>query len=127
MTGMNEADPSILVGRTIFLVEDQAIIALELQYELESAGARVIGPAHTLEKAEGFARRGRIDAAILDMDLRGEDSDPVAEILTQRNIPFLIHTGHGEETDLDARYPGVPVLVKPVRSRQLLRILAGLL
>lgn len=117
-----------LLGRRVLVVEDEALLALELQFAFEDEGAEVIGPALSLMKAlEIVAQARTIDAAVLDVDLAGEDVYPIAEILLQRNVPFLFHTAHGSRSELTQMFPGAVTLTKPtlpeVLTEQLLRLI----
>jgi DNA-binding response OmpR family regulator len=124
---VREADPSLLKGETVLVVEDEALVGMELQFELQKAGASVIGPIASLEEAVSVAGDQTFAVAILDIDLRGQDVFPAADELRRRSIPFLFHTGHGRKLELTAGYPGVPVCKKPMNMGRLLRVLAGLL
>jgi CheY-like chemotaxis protein len=124
---IKEADPDLLQGQKILLVEDEALVGMDLQMQLEMAGAETIGPIPSLEEAVSAATEGMFAAAILDIDLRGKDVFPAADQLKRRGIPFVFHTGHGRRTELTDDYPSVPVCKKPVNGDKLLRVLAGLL
>lgn len=125
------SDPAFLplAGRSILLVEDELVVAMDLQYALEDVGAKVIGPFDRLPKAESAVNDATlsVDAAILDLDLHGAETFPVAEALEARGIPFVLHTGHGEVDVLNARFPNAPVCRKPSMNDDLLRALSGLL
>lgn len=120
-------DPARLMRRRVLLVEDEALVAMDLQRTLEAVGALVIGPIATLPKAEAASQTETLDAAVLDIDLRGRDVFPAADRLADRGIPFLFHTGHGRRYDLAGRYPGVLVVKKPADPDHLVRVLASLL
>ncbi len=110
-----------LSGKIILLVEDEAMLAMELQFALEDAGAEVVGPALSLGSALGLvAQPVEIDAAILDVDIGGVDVFPVAQALELRGIPFVFHTGHGERLQLNTMFPAAPVITKPVPSDKLI-------
>lgn len=108
-----------LSGRRILLVEDEFLIALDIEMELAGAGADVVC-AGRLEEAEALSRDTACDAAILDLDLHGRDSFPVADRLEARGIPFLFHTGHGVRANLTARYPSAVICNKPCSSSELI-------
>lgn len=76
-----------LAGEQILVVEDEAIVAMLLENILEDIGCTPVGPALTLEQAHTLsAAEGRLDAAILDVNLRGERVYPVAEVLRGRGM-----------------------------------------
>ena len=105
------------------------LVAMEIEHALQEAGARVIGPAGRLADALKIAAdpNKEMDAAILDVDLHGQDVFPVADALKARRVPFLFHTGHGTKTGLQDRYSGAIVCNKPVLSERLVAVLAGIL
>lgn len=103
-----------LLGKRVLIVEDEALLAFELQLAFEDEGAEVIGPAMSLMAAlETVAHARDIDLAVLDVDLAGEDVFPIAEMLLQRGTPFLFHTGHGSRSQLTQLFPGTITLMKP--------------
>jgi CheY-like chemotaxis protein len=110
----------------ILIVEDQAIIALDLESAVEESNGQVIGPASTVREALKLLHTNRVDAAILDANLPDGDVTPVAEELIAAGIPFLINTGVAVPLQL-RRYPGLPVFRKPTPPSRLIRELAALL
>ena len=123
-----EGTPTSLAGRRVLLVEDELMLALDVEIALTEEGAEVIGPIDDL--AVGLALLDRepvLDAAVLDIDLHGEDVFPLAERLRARGVPFLFHTGHGDRTALARHFAGVPVCTKPVLSERLVDAVKGLL
>lgn len=109
---------------SILIVEDEALIAAMLQDMLEDLGARVIGPAYTLEIGCELARTAACDAALLDVSIRGETVAPVAKILAGRGVPFILATGYGGE--LANAWPGAPVIEKPYSTNDLGRALTSI-
>ncbi|MFD2236725.1 response regulator [Aureimonas populi] len=114
-----------LAGRQILLVEDEFMIAMDIEAELVEAGAQVVC-AGRLEEAEKLAQTVSCHAAILDLDLHGKTSFPVADRLEERGIPFLFHTGHGVRENLKTRYPHTLVCNKPCDISDLVRSLGEL-
>jgi DNA-binding response OmpR family regulator len=112
----------------ILIVEDEFLIAMELDITLTSAGYQVLGPARNVSAALGLLRTERPDAAVLDVNLAGEWVTPVAEVLRAMFVPFILASGYGA-ADLQAE----PVLRdavnvgKPSRSELLLKELRDLL
>lgn len=114
-----------LEGRRILVLEDEYLIALDMSATLESCGADVVGPFARIEEALGWIERGEaLDAAILDLDLRGGRSYPVADALDRRGIPFVFTTGFSVEA-IDAAYRHHPRCTKPVDRRALMQALAA--
>lgn len=101
----------------ILIVEDEAIIALDLAMMVEDHGAVVDGPYGSVDKAKAHA--GDIDVAILDVDLTGETVFPVADKLSEAGVPFLFHTGRKDCDILRRKYDGAPVLQKPALEEEI--------
>jgi DNA-binding response OmpR family regulator len=107
-----------LAGRRILIVEDEYYLADDLVRALRDEGAEVAGPVGTLAEAERLVAEGRIDCAILDINLRGEMAFPVADRLGEAGIPFLIASGYSRD-HLPERFGAVPHLHKPFDPAQL--------
>ena len=84
-----------LTGLRVLLVEDQMIVAMEIESLLQGFGCVVVGPVTALEPALRLAREGALDAAILDVNLDGEKVWPVVYALQARSIPLILSTGYG--------------------------------
>jgi CheY-like chemotaxis protein len=106
----------------ILIVEDETMIAMMVEDFLMDLGWNVMGLAGTLDRALAMARDADIDAALLDVNLNGQDSFAAAEILSNRHIPFVFTTGYGSD-GLSDRYRGVPTLTKPYQRDDLERAL----
>lgn len=85
-----------LQGKRILVVEDEAIVALMVEDILGDCGATVVGSARTIEEGMAMATREDLDAAVLDVNVRGLRIDPIVEVLTARGIPFLLATGYSK-------------------------------
>ncbi len=110
-----------LLGKRVLIVEDEAMVALELRYTFEDEGAQVIGPAQSLMKALELVTHERgIDLALLDVDLAGDNVYPVAELLRQRGVPFAFHTGHASRSEMGALFPGTTTFIKPTLPETLI-------
>lgn len=110
-----------LKGMRILVVEDEAMIAMALECTLEGFGCEVVGPATCLDDAIVLARDQTMDGAILDVNLAGKKVFPVAEILAERNIPFVFTTGYGSAGVREINQDR-PVLQKPYQARSLAAI-----
>jgi CheY-like chemotaxis protein len=102
----------------VMIVEDETIIAMLLEEMLQDLGYEVAASIQGLSEATSAARSVAIDLAVLDINLAGVASFPVAEILRDRRIPFVFATGYGPGV-LEGRFPGVPVVTKPFAAVQL--------
>jgi two-component sensor histidine kinase/CheY-like chemotaxis protein len=111
--------------RRILVVEDEEVVALELSAELSRMGWAIVGPAATLAEAQTLLAKG-VDAAVLDVNLRGRPIYPVAQALEDRDVPFVFCTGY-ELVDPEGRFPDVPVIRKPVHPAAVSAALSDLL
>ena len=118
--------PASLKGFRVLIVEDAVLLALELETGLSEAGAQVIGPAYELEEAMALLDQP-IDAAVLDANLNGRSVTPVAEVLYQRQVPFVFATGYGETGGAPGGFEAAPVIRKPYDVTQVAAAVAELL
>lgn len=107
-----------LHGKRVLVVEDEAIVCMMIEDFLNDIGCRVVATAGTLEEALATSTAADLDVAILDVNLAGKLSYPVATVLTSRRIPFLFATGYGV-AGLPADLKDVPILCKPFVLEQL--------
>jgi CheY-like chemotaxis protein len=118
-----EAD---IFGKVFLVVEDEYLVAADILDVLGRAGADVIGPVSSLEGAlKLVGEAGRIDAAILDIHLRGAEVYPVADALEVRHVPFAFLTAY-DRGDLPERFRKAPFLQKPADPDELLQLLSQL-
>jgi CheY-like chemotaxis protein len=115
---MPSRDSRRLRDTKILLVEDFYLIACEIADALRALGATVVGPASTLEAAMDFASNATLDGAVLDINMKGLMSFPVASMLAQRRIPFMFVTGY-PEIALPVELRSVPRLMKPFDEGEL--------
>ena len=111
----------MLSGASVLIVEDNAILALDMITTLGNAGAAIVGPAHTLEHAVALAKTEPISCGILDVSLRNEAVFPAAELLRNRGVPIVFYTGHGDAEGLRRDWPEAKVLSKPAPPKLLLQ------
>jgi DNA-binding response OmpR family regulator len=115
-----------LSGRRILVVEDEYLIAIEMERWLQEAGAEVAGPVPDTKRALALIETEPLDAAVLDVHLNGEPVYPVADRLTERGVPYLFATGEiriAEGSD----YRSHAVLGKPVLDSELLQAVGRLI
>jgi CheY-like chemotaxis protein len=118
---------SSLAGRHVLVVEDEAIISMMVEDALADAGARIIGPASSVEKALALIARGEvIDAAAMDMNLNGHLATPVAHALAARNIPVVMLTGY-DRAGVPEELRSLPLVPKPFSPERLVAAIAELL
>ncbi len=115
-----EAD---LTGKRLLLVEDSMMIALDAQRMLSESGLDVEIAGNVADAVRALSVSA-FDAAILDVNLAGEDSFPVADALTTTRTPFVFATGYGESLTIPGRFAGAAVIAKPYDGRGLRRALA---
>jgi CheY-like chemotaxis protein len=114
---------SAIAGKRILVVEDEFLVSAMIVDMLDELGAQVVGPAATIAAGLSLAEEAEIDAAVLDVNVRGSRIDPVADALSARNIPFVFGTGYrdlGWATD-------APMLEKPYTNSALEAALARVL
>ncbi len=112
----------ILAGRKILLVEDQLIIAMDMEWALKRCGCEVTGPVGRLKPALELASRENFDFALLDVNLFGEWVFPVAEKLESLGIPFLLATGYGLSAVPEGR-TNWRVVAKPYDAEQVVDLI----
>ena len=105
----------------VLVVEDDALLAMELEQTVQAFGYKVIGPARSLAEAVQLAAgEPRPDAAVLDVNLAGDMVFPAADIFATRGVPVLFATGHGSATTLAGRnVKAITVLRKPYPAKLL--------
>lgn len=122
---IRSAEPAAL-GKTVLIVEDEPLIALELKEILSDSGYAVWGPANSVASATALLTESDPDCAVLDVHLGGETSEAVAQRLQAAGTPFVILSGYSTE-QLPSAYRGAPSLSKPLEPRQLLAELRKML
>ena len=122
------SSPQAGLAHLILVVEDEIFIALDLAATLEDGGHRVLGPAPTVAGALKLLGGQRPDAAVLDVNLKGEMVTPVARLLRQMGVPFVLASAYGcTELPDDEALAGAPFLGKPTASARLLAVVGEML
>ena len=103
----------------ILIVEDEAIVALEIAEILKEGGFCAVGPACSVAQALELLKANGCDAAVLDINLGKETSEAVAMALTQLNTPFVTVSGYSK-AQKPAAFADAPALTKPVRPDRLI-------
>jgi PAS domain S-box-containing protein len=110
----------------ILIVEDEAVVALQVKHDLEAAGHKVVAMATNLVQGMQLAASSEIDVAFLDVRLGDDLSTAVAENLLKRGIPFAFGTGFEDDSILPGHLRGIPRLVKPYETDGVSRLLTSL-
>ncbi|TIV61321.1 response regulator [Mesorhizobium sp.] len=113
--------------KTVLIVEDEFLIAMDLKSMLERRGWRVIGPVASVTAAALLLERERPSVALLDVNLGNELATPVAEQLTSLDIPFAVASAYDRpELVAGEVLAGAPNVGKPAQERRLLAVLGEL-
>jgi CheY-like chemotaxis protein len=119
MSGADNAGET-LRGLRILLVEDDPLIRLDLEASLEEFGA-IVTAASNVTAALAALAVAMPDFAVLDFELGAETSESIAEVVQDRNVPFLYLSGYSEHDERFSRWPGVRVLAKPLSAARIAR------
>lgn len=116
----------LLTDKQVLVVEDEMLVAMQIEDMLGDLGCASITLAASVEAALNSVSANTFDLATLDLNLNGTKSYAVAEALQARHIPFAFSTGYGAQA-VDDEYRVHPVLAKPYTSSQLEKVICGLL
>jgi CheY-like chemotaxis protein len=108
-----------LEGKRILVIEDEPLVSMDIESNLTNAGCEIVGPAATLDRAKSLVESEDFDAALVDVNLKGQPVDELATLLTKKNRPFAFVTGYGREA-LPSGFRGAVILGKPFSADQLL-------
>ena len=111
-----------LHGQSVLVVEDDYLLANDLERALTRAGCRIVGPVATVGDAMRLIERVPIDLAILDVNLDGDTVYPVADALVARQIAYVFATGY-DTSALPRRHAGAPYCTKPVGLTEIVETL----
>jgi CheY-like chemotaxis protein len=120
------SNDGILAGWNILLIEDDYLVGLTILELLQEEGATVLGPVGSVDQALLFIaeQAGKVDRVVLDLNLHGEKSYPVADALARSKIPFVFTTGYDVDA-LEVAYRGYPRCLKPITSAALIAALGS--
>jgi DNA-binding response OmpR family regulator len=124
---MNEPLEQESERRSVLVVEDEPLIAMELRKVLREAGFRVLGPVPSVNRALDLLRTERPDTAVLDVTLANEKVTPVAVLLRSMGVPFVLATGSdGAELARHEALAGVANFAKPTDMTSLVKAVRAL-
>jgi CheY-like chemotaxis protein len=124
VTETASAGDTSLAGKRVLIVEDETLIAMLLETMIADLGGAVVGSATRLDRALEIVRDPsiRVDLAVIDVNLGGEEAFPVAEALAALGVPFAFSTGYGN-SGLPPLWRSRPTLQKPFTEAQVSTIL----
>jgi DNA-binding response OmpR family regulator len=109
----------------VLVLEDEPIIGFALEDMLLFIGCSRVQLATRISEAERIVREEKIDAAILDVNIHGRQSYPVADQLADRRVPYIFATGYGDRDHPD-RHRNVPTVTKPYSVEDIRAALASM-
>jgi CheY-like chemotaxis protein len=116
-----------LAGLRVLVADDEVMVAMLLKGMLTALDAEVVGPVNSTETALRAIEEEALDAATLDVNMRGSRIYKAAAALRQRGIPFIFVTGYGDLSDCPESLRDVPRLTKPFRLKDLAAALEGVI
>ena len=114
-----------LAGRSILIVEDEPLIALEVHAAFNAAGASIVCAANRKEALRIISLPG-LSAAVVDMNLGEHDCSDVCKRLSDSGIPFVFYTGDAR-ADILQKWPDAPILTKLADKQRIVEVVAGVL
>src|SRR5688572_1530526 len=119
-----EPEGGVTHGLVVLVVEDEFLIAMDLEAMLKEHGWHLLGPAATVAEALALLEDGKMpDVALLDVNLRGETVAPVAEVLRERGVPIVLASAYNHAASMADVLAGAPNVGKPAQERHLLAAL----
>ena len=110
-----------LTGKRILIVEDEPLVAMDMQSMLSAAGCVPVGPAGTLTEARRLLATEKCDAALVDVNLKGQPIEGLLPLLRQAGVPFAFVTGYGPKV-LSKTFEETVTISKPFTAEQLLAV-----
>ncbi len=113
-----------LEGVRVLVVEDDAILLMELEMILRDAGADVVGACRTVKDALAIVHNKPVAVAVLDVRIGGDTIAPVVRQLSKHGTPFLFYTGQLGRDPALAEWPGCRIVAKPAPGRTIVAAVA---
>ena len=111
--------------RKILVLEDDVLLAMDMEDHLVDSGYEVVGPFANVSEALGAIEKTVLDGAVVDLNLNGEMSFPVIEALKGRGLPVIVCSGYAELPEFKNRLNDVPLISKPCDPKKLVALLSG--
>ena len=119
------AHNGVLAGRSILIVEDEPLIALEVHAAFDAAGANIVSAANREEALRSICLPG-LSAAVVDINLGGHDCSEICKRLSDNGIPFVFYTGDAR-ADILQKWPDAPILTKLADKLRIVEVVGGVL
>ncbi len=113
--------------KVALVLEDDFLIAMGVAASLETLGFSVVGPFADIDKARDQCAEQSVDLVLLDINIRGRSSLPLALELVERGLNCVFVSGYARIPDLPEALAGVPLVPKPVQSEQLRQTIAAII
>jgi DNA-binding NtrC family response regulator len=110
-------------GLRVMLVEDDVLLAMEMEDFLGDLGCEVIGPFGKLDESMEASDREHLDGAVLDLNLRGELSFPLIDKLSEDGVPVIVCSGYVDLPGMKERLATAPCVGKPCNSEALVELM----
>jgi len=121
---MNRSHGSLLKDTRVLILEDEFLIADDLARAVREAGGSPVGPVNSVQEAGKLVAREKLDAAIVDLNLRGQMASEFVEQLAATGLPCLIVSGYADEA-LPESLAAIPRVEKPISPDSAVRALAN--
>ena len=108
----------MLQNKHVLALEDEPVVAFLLEDMLLDAGAARVSVASRVGEAAAIVKEQKIEAAVLDVNVYGETSYLVADLLSEAGVPFIFASGYGDR-EHPSRYASAPTLTKPYSAADL--------
>ena len=116
-----------LRGVRVLVVEDDAILLMDLETILRDAGAEIVAACRAVEDALATVRKQPVSIAVLDVRIGGETIAPVVRLLCKHGTPFVFYTGQVGKDPALAEWPGSRIVAKPASGRSIIAAVADTL
>ncbi|WJH40347.1 response regulator [Aliirhizobium terrae] len=107
----------------ILLLEDDLLLAMDMEDHLLKTGHKIVGPFGRIADAMDAIPRNDLAGAIVDLNLHGELSFPVIEMLQQHSVPVIVCSGYAEIPEIKGQLEGMAMLSKPWNAQKLDRLM----
>jgi DNA-binding response OmpR family regulator len=122
--GIESLPSNALAGLRILLLEDEYLIAMDVELLCRDSGAAEVVVKRSLEELDGMDGFDRFDVAVVDLVLAGTSTLPFAERLRENNVPFIFASGYADE-NLTSSFPDIRTVSKPYAGSDLVEAIAA--